>query len=346
MTSDEPRSRRWPRSPGSAAPPTRAPPTRRRTRSRRASTDPATSTRPARGQTWSGSRPTGPAGREAARVPAVRRRRTTSRRISRSSAARAGVSAITRSSSRTRTRCRSPWRHRRVRERRCRRRPRRRTARSTRAWRSSTGLERIDRVVNVDPRQQHREPAEQGARSTWPRPTPARAGRSSSTPAAPATPKWSETVIAGGSLGAGQAALIATLHHGAPRGAVHRLDGRQARLGHARSDAVGAVLLADPPARAVLRAHLLRVPRARPGPELPAAGFPIPPVARRIRLVENRCHRSARAARVQSRPADRIHRASPTPTTRAARPGRLGSRPGGRRDAVAEAAQRLALDPR
>ena len=52
-------------------------------------------------------------------------------------------------------------------------------------------------------------------------------------------PKWSETVIAGQSLGAGQAVLIGMLHVGAPRGGVRRLDGCQARLGHARADARG-----------------------------------------------------------------------------------------------------------
>ena len=67
------------------------------------------------------------------------------------------------------------------------------------------------------------------------RATPPTAGRSSSTPTA--QPNWSDTVIAGASLGAGLAALIGVAALGAPRGVVRRLDRRQARLGEDRSDA-------------------------------------------------------------------------------------------------------------
>ena len=66
-------------------------------------------------------------------------------------------------------------------------------------------------------------------------------------------PKWSETMIAGSSLGAGQAAMIAAEHSDVPRGPDARLGGRQARLGHARRDALEQVLHADPPARELLR---------------------------------------------------------------------------------------------
>src|SRR3954467_11323121 len=64
---------------------------------------------------------------------------------------------------------------------------------------------------------------------------------------------------------------------GAPRGAVPRLDGRQARVGGARSDAVEPVLLAAPRTREHLRPDVLRVRGSRPRPELPAARLHRPP---------------------------------------------------------------------
>ena len=91
----------------------------------------------------------GPAGREAARVHERRGRDQPARRTGARSAARADASATTRSFSPTATRRRSGAAAGRVRERASIRRTRRRTARSTRAWRSSTA--RASRpVVNVD----------------------------------------------------------------------------------------------------------------------------------------------------------------------------------------------------
>ena len=108
---------------------------------------------------------------------------------------------------------------------------------------------------------------------TWRRPIPAKAGRSSST--ADGTPKWSKTVIAGASLGAGFAAIIAASEHGAPRGAARRLDRRPATdwvsARWVKKTPVEEVLLADPSARQLLRAHVLRVPRVRPDADLPPA---------------------------------------------------------------------------
>ena len=61
-------------------------------------------------------------------------------------------------------------------------------------------------------------------------------------------------------------------------------------------------------ARPVLRAHLLRVPRARPGPELPAARLPVPPVRRPANPARREPPAAVRhaATRVQSR-AGRIN---------------------------------------
>ena len=74
---------------------------------------------------------------------------------------------------------------------------------------------------------------------------------------------------------------------------------------------VGPVLRADPRARQLLRAHVLRVPRAGPGPELPAAGFPVPPARRPGQPAAGReppaavRHPAARVRSRRRRPTDR-----------------------------------------
>ena len=63
-----------------------------------------------------------------------------------------------------------------------------------------------------EPGERHREPAQQGARAPG-RDLPQRGlGAVPRHRGTEPTPKWSQTVIAGGSLGAGQAAIIAAEH--------------------------------------------------------------------------------------------------------------------------------------
>ena len=72
---------------------------------------------------------------------------------------------------------------------------------------------RSRRVVERQSRQQHREPPQQAARLPDGHRPPTTAGGSSSTPIGPnPQPVWSKTVIAGSSLGAGEAAMIAATH--------------------------------------------------------------------------------------------------------------------------------------
>ena len=240
-----------------------------------------------------------------------------------SSAARPGASAITRSSSPTRTRRRSPRAAGRMRQRAGAAADRAAELRDQRAHGDPRRARRLDRRQRRS-RQQHREPAQQGAAHLARPPTPARAGRSSSTPAADA-PKWSQTVIAGASLGAGQAALIAAQHP------VHRValfagwtDAKHGWV-DARSDAIGPVLRADPRARRLLRAHVLRVRRLGLAADLPA---------------DRSCDRAGReppaavrhaATRVQPRADPTAPPSSTTRTTPA--PPATARSPGGRRHA-------------
>ena len=223
-----------------------------------------------------------------------------------------------------------------------------RTARSTRAWRSSTGdgestVVNVDRANSIENRLTK---VLQYLAATYPD-----EGWSQflDTSGVEPAPKWSEIVIAGAVARRrpGRPDRAAAL--GAPGGVVRRLDGRQARLGHARSDALEPVLRADPPARQLLRAHVLRVSRAGPRPELPAArlhdpagdGRPGQPVAGREPPAAVR----DAAARVQPRAGAQSAGRRSTRTTRA-RHGTAGSPRDTGQAAVAEAAERLALRPR
>ena len=163
----------------SASPPTPAPPTRRRTRSRRTSTMPGSIRRAGQNLVWLA--PDGPAGREAARVPAGGGATNLPTEFAGDRAARADASAITRSSSRTATRRRSGGR-----------RPGAGSSvdppDSPPNCAINARMEILDGRGRIDRRQrrsgeQHREPADKAAPAPRQRPTPARAGRSSSTPA-------------------------------------------------------------------------------------------------------------------------------------------------------------------
>ena len=159
---------------------------------------------------------------------------------------------------------------------------RRRTAPSTCGWRCSTGHGESS-VVDIDRANSIENRLNKVARVSRRRSSRPRAGRASSTTAA-----WSRSVsevdrdqrrVARRRRGRPDRRQA---RNGLPRRAVSRLDRRQARLGEdARGDAAGPLLRADPRARRVLRAHVLRVPRAGAHSVLPAAEVHDPAGARR-----------------------------------------------------------------
>ena len=272
----------------------------------------------------------GPAGREAARVHGRRGRDQPARRTGARSAARADASATTRSSSRTQRGAGRGAAAGRLRE-------QRRSAGLAAELRVQRAHGDPRRARGIDRRQrrsgeQHREPADQGApapRATYPGEGWAQfldggdprqvVGDRDRRPVARRRP--------------GRADRDAAL--GVPRGGVRRLGGRQARLGQARADALEPALHAQPPARGPVRADVLRVRRVRPGPGCPLAAYTLvenrqPPFGTR-QLVHN----------LEPATLDGVVDPYQTSTTR---DGWIAAR--GRRHAVAQADQRLALDPR
>ena len=146
---------------------------------------------------------------------------------------------------------------------------------SRRAWRSSTGRDESTVVERGSARTASRT-ASTSCSCTSRTPTPRTAGRSSRSPAAHPETVWSETVIAGSSLGAGEALMIAQRHDVYRAALLHgwvdaRYDWvRGARPRRPRSDYFTLIHQRD----AFFGTHVLRVPRARPDRELPAGRFP------------------------------------------------------------------------